>query len=167
MGLLIVGSLVTLHDTQKLLDDLNEDCKKLLKNIIPGQIAAVGIQRVLQNLVSEKVSISDFPTIIDGIIDACDFTRNILTITEYVRLRLSRQITFKNTDHSGMLNIVTLSSYWERVISNSIIGDGDFQQIALPPSLIKDFIFCFNETYDRLAIMDEMPILVTTAPVLK
>ena len=169
MGLLIVGSLnnidelVTLHNAQKLLDDLNEDCKKLLKNIIPGQIAVVCIQRVLQNLVSEKVSISDFPTIIEGIVEACNFSRNILTITEHVRWRLSRQITFKNTDQSGMLNIVTLSAYWERVISNSIIGDGDFQQIVLPPSLIKDFIFCFNETYDRLAIMDEMPILVTTA----
>ncbi len=169
MGILIIGSLdniyesVTLHDVQKLLDDLNDDYKKLLKNIIPAQITVVCIQRVLQNLVSEKVSISDFPTIIGGIVEACDFSRNILTITEHVRLRLSRQITFKNIDHNGMLNIVTLSGYWERVISNSIIWDGDLQQVALPPSLIKDFIFCFNETYDRLAMLDEIPILVTTA----
>lgn len=169
MVLQIIGSLdnidesVTLYDVQKLLDGLNEDCKKLLKNIIPAQITVVCIQRVLQNLVSEKVSINDFTTIVKGIVEAFDFSRNILTITEHVRLRLSRQITFKNIDPSGMLNIVTLSAYWERVISNSIISDGDLQQIALPPSLIKNFIFCFNETYDRVATMDEMPILVTTA----
>lgn len=169
MVLQIIGSLdnidesVTLHDAQKLLDGLNEDCKKLLKNIIPAQITVFCIQRVLLNLVSEKVSINDFPTIIKGVVEAFDFSRNILTITEHVRLRLSRQITFKNIDPSGMLNIVTLSAYWERVISNSIISDGDLQQIALPPSLIENFIFCFNETYDRVATIGEMPILVTTA----
>jgi flagellar biosynthesis protein FlhA len=158
-----IGELVTFADVQKLLDDLSDTYKKLLNDIVPGQITVGGIQRVLQNLVGERVSIRDLPTILEGIAEACNFSRNILTITEHVRLRLSRQLTFSNADHSGVLNIVTLSPHWEQIISDAVVGDGDSRQLALPPSQMQDFIFRCNETYDRLAMMGEMPILVTTA----
>ncbi|MFM8491315.1 MAG: FHIPEP family type III secretion protein, partial [Candidatus Methylopumilus sp.] len=82
---------------------------------------------------------------------------------EHVRLRLSRQITFSNADQGGVLNIITLSPHWEHIISDSIVGEGDSRQLALPPSQMQDFIFHCNETYDRLAMIGEMPVLVTTA----
>ena len=158
-----IGELVTFADVQKLLDDMSETYKKLLNDVVPGQITVGGIQRVLQNLVGERVSIRDLPTILEGIAEACNFSRNIVTITEHVRLRLSRQITFSNADNEGVLNIVTLSPQWEQIISDSVVGDGDARQLALPPSQMQEFIFRCNETYDRLAMMGEMPVLVTTA----
>lgn len=158
-----IGELVTFADVQKLLDDMSETYKKLLNDVVPGQITVGSIQRVLQNLVGERVSIRDLPTILEGIAEACNFSRNIVTITEHVRLRLSRQITFSNADNEGVLNIVTLSPQWEQIISDSVVGDGDARQLALPPSQMQEFIFRCNETYDRLATMGEMPVLVTTA----
>jgi flagellar biosynthesis protein FlhA len=158
-----IGELVTFADVQKLLDDMSETYKKILTDVVPGQITVGGIQRVLQNLVGERVSIRDLPTILEGIAEACNFSRNIVTITEHVRLRLSRQITFSNADNEGVLNIVTLSPQWEQIISDSVVGDGDARQLALPPSQMQEFIFRCNETYDRLAMMGEMPVLVTTA----
>ena len=158
-----IGELVTFADVQKLLDDMSETYKKLLNDVVPGQITVGGIQRVLQNLVGERVSIRDLPTILEGIAEACNFSRNIVTITEHVRLRLSRQITFSNADNEGVLNIVTLSPQWEQIVSDSVVGDGDARQLALPPSQMQEFIFRCNETYDRLAMMGEMPVLVTTA----
>lgn len=158
-----IGELVTFADVQKLLDDMNETYKKLLNDVVPGQITVGGIQRVLQNLVGERVSIRDLPTILEGIAEACNFSRNIVTITEHVRLRLSRQITFSNADQSCVLNIITLSPHWEQIISDSVVGEGNSRQLALPPSQMQDFIFHCNETYDRLAMIGEMPVLVTTA----
>lgn len=158
-----IGEMVTFVDVQKLLDDMNETYKKLLNDIVPGQITVGGIQRVLQNLVGERISIRDLPTILEGIAEACNFSRNITTITEHVRLRLSRQITFSNADHEGVLNIITLSPQWEQTIGDSMVGEGESRQLALPPSQMQEFIFRCNETYDRLAMMGEMPVLVTTA----
>lgn len=158
-----IGEMVTFADVQKLLDDLSETYKKLLNDIVPGQITVGGIQRVLQNLVGERISIRDLPTILEGIAEACNFSRNVATITEHVRLRLSRQITFSNADKDSVLNIVTLSPQWEQTISDAIVGDGESRQLALPPSQMQEFIFRCNETYDRMAMMGEMPILVTTA----
>ena len=158
-----IGELVTFADVQKLLDNMNETYKKLLNDIVPGQITVGGIQRILQYLVGERVSIRDLPTILEGIAEACNFSRNMMTITEHVRLRLSRQITFSNADHAGVLNIITLSPQWEQIISDSVVGEGENRQLALPPSQMQEFIFRFNDTYDRLANMGEMPILVTTS----
>ncbi len=158
-----ISEMVTFADVQKLLDDLSETYKKLLNDIVPGQITVGGIQRVLQNLVGERISIRDLPTILEGIAEACSFSRNIVTITEHVRLRLTRQITFSNADNEGVLNILTLSPQWEQKISDAIVGDGESRQLALPPSQMQEFIFRCNETYDRLSMMGEMPILVTTA----
>lgn len=158
-----IGEMVTFVDVQKLLDDMNETYKKLLNDIVPGQITVGGIQRVLQNLVGERISIRDLPTILEGIAEACNFSRNIVTITEHVRLRLSRQITFSNADNESVLNIVTLSPQWEQTISDAVVGDGESRQLALPPSQMQEFIFRCNETYDRLAMIGEMPVLVTTA----
>jgi flagellar biosynthesis protein FlhA len=158
-----ISELVTFADVQKLLENLSESYKKLLNDIVPGNITVGGIQRVLQHLVGERVSIRDLPTILEGIAEACNFTRNVTNITEHVRLRLSRQITFSNTDHNGTLNLITLSPNWEQIISESITGEGENRQLALPPSQMQEFIFRTNDTYDRLAMMGEMPVLVTTA----
>lgn len=158
-----IGELVTFADVQKLLENLSESYKKLLNDIVPGNITVGGIQRVLQHLVGERVSIRDLPTILEGIAEACNFTRNVTNITEHVRLRLSRQITFSNTDHTSTLNLITLSPTWEQIISESVVGDGENRQLALPPSQMQEFIFKTNDTYDRLAMMGEMPVLVTTA----
>lgn len=158
-----ISELLTFSDVQKMLDDIEETYKKLLNDIVPGQITVGGIQRVLQNLVSERVSIRDLPTILEGIAEACNFSRNVSNITEHVRLRLSRQITFSNAENNGVLNIVTLSPHWEQIISDSVVSEGDSRQLALAPSQMQEFIFRANETYDRLAMLGEMPVLVTTS----
>lgn len=158
-----IGELVTYADVQKVLENLNESYKKLLNDIVPGQITVGGIQRVLQHLVSERVSIRDLHTILEGIAEACNFTRNITTITEHVRLRLSRQITFSNADETGTLNLITLGAKWEQLMNEYIVNEGDNRQLAMPPSQMQEFIFRVNDTYDRLATMGEIPVLVTTA----
>lgn len=156
--------LLTYGDVQKLLDNCSEAYKKLLNDIVPGQITVGGIQRILQNLVSERVSIRDLPTILEGIAEASAFSRNLSVITEHVRLRLNRQITMSHVDSDDTLNIITLPGEWEQNFADSIVGsDADSRQLAMAPSLIQDFINCVRQTYDNMSLKGENPILVCTA----
>jgi flagellar biosynthesis protein FlhA len=82
-----VGASVLCGD-KKLLDDLPAEHKKLVEELIPSQISVTGVQRVLQTLLAERVSIRDLPAILEGIAEAVGHTKNALYITEHVRARL-------------------------------------------------------------------------------
>ena len=80
-----LADLLTLAETQKLLKELPEAYQKLLGDIVPSRITAGGIQRILQRLLAERVSIRDLPTILEAISDALAHTQSPLMITEHVR----------------------------------------------------------------------------------
>ena len=110
---------------QGLLDELPSEQKKLVDDIVPGQITVSGIQRVLQSLLQERISIRDLSSILEGIADASGFTRSVQSITEHVRARLSLQICASHQAPGGYLPILTLSPAWEREFSTALIGEGD------------------------------------------
>ena len=72
------------------MDGLPPENKKLVEELIPSQISVTGTQRVLQTLLSERVSIRDLPAILEGIAEAVGHTKNALYITEHVRARLPK-----------------------------------------------------------------------------
>ncbi len=154
--------LLSYSETQKLLDELGRDQQKLVADVIPSQITISGLQRVLQNLLAERISVRDLPTILEGISEATSVTRNLTAISEHVRTRLSRQISDSNTNEMGYIPMVTLSPEWEQAFAESIIGEGDARQLAMPPSKLQLFISSVRQTYDKLAAMGEAPVLLTS-----
>ncbi|CAO5677997.1 MAG: Flagellar biosynthesis protein FlhA [Holosporales bacterium] len=160
-----IGEILSYTDVQKILDNVNESYKKLLNDIVPINITVGGIQRVLQSLVNERVSIRDIGTILEGIAEATAFAKNTTTITEHVRYRLARQISFSHLDEHGMLSIITLSPEWEEAYQRSIVGDHDNRYIAMSPMESHAFMKNLSEEYDRLALMGEFPLLVTSAAI--
>src|SRR3546814_8216331 len=105
-----------------LLKELPEDAQKLVSDLVPSRVSISSIQRVLQNLLAEGVSIRDLATILEGIAEAIGYTQNVMTITEHVRARLARQISAANT-RDGTLPVVMLSPAWETVFAESLIGN--------------------------------------------
>ncbi len=154
--------LLSFTETQKLLDELDKEQQKLVAEIIPSKISVAGIQRVLQSLLSERVSIRDLPTILEGIAEATGNTRNVMQITEIVRQRLARQLCEANLNVNGVVPIVTLSPEWEQSFSESLIGQGEDKQLAMPPSRLQQFIGDVRGNFDRFAMMGEMPVLLTS-----
>ncbi|MDD4616243.1 MAG: flagellar biosynthesis protein FlhA [Alphaproteobacteria bacterium] len=154
--------LLSYAETQKLLNELNKDQQKLVADVIPGQVTISGLQRVLQNLLSERVSIRDLPTILEGVSEAAGVTRNLTSISEHVRSRLARQISDANTNEMGYIPIVTLSPEWEQAFAESIVGDGDSRQLAMAPSRLQQFISSIRQTYDRQAAIGEAPVLLVS-----
>ncbi|WP_032113776.1 flagellar biosynthesis protein FlhA [Candidatus Paracaedibacter symbiosus] len=157
-----LSELLSYAETQKMLDDLGDSYKRLLNDMVPSQISIGGIQRILQNLVNERVSIRDLPTILEAVSESCNYTRNVGTITEHVRLRLSRQITYSNAEEGGVLKIITLSPKWDQAMAAALVADGDAKQLALPPTQVQEFINDFRKTYERLGMIAETSVLVTT-----
>ncbi|GAB6054636.1 flagellar biosynthesis protein FlhA [Magnetospira thiophila] len=154
--------LLSYAETQKLMDEMDKDHQKLVSDMVPSQISVGGIQRVLQNLLNERISIRDLPTILEGISEACGYTRNILLITEHVRSRLSRQISDTYVDDDGVLSLITLSPKWEQAFSDNLVGTGDDKQLAMAPSQLQEFITQLRDIFERQAMMGEMPVLLTS-----
>ena len=105
-----MSDLLSYGEVQKLLKDLPKEQGELVKDIVPSQITMSGIQRVLQLLLAERISIRDLSTILEGIADALAFSRNPATMVEHVRARLARQICAQNTSPNGYLPLIALSA---------------------------------------------------------
>lgn len=154
--------LLNYAETQKLLDELPQEYQKLVSDVIPGQISVGGLQRALQNLLSERVSVRDLPAILEGIAEATAYTKNVAHITEHVRSRLSRQLCDSNTNASGVVPLITLAPEWEQAFAEALIGDGEEKQLAMPPTQLQDFIAAVREKYEELSAEGEIPVLLTS-----
>src|SRR5215472_109255 len=157
-----MADLLSYAEVQKLLKDLTADEKKLVDDLIPSVATASTVQRVLQALLRERVSIRDLPTILEGVAEAAPHTGSIISLVEQVRARLGRQICWSNRADDGTLPIITLSPDWEAAFAEALIGQGDDKQLALAPSKLQDFIRGVRETFERAALAGDSPVLLTS-----
>jgi flagellar biosynthesis protein FlhA len=157
-----MAEMLSFAETQKLLDELDKDHKKLIADVIPGQITVSGVQRVLQNLLNERVSIRDLSTILEGISEACGFTRNVIAITEHVRARLARQISNGQTNAAGFIPLVILSPAWEQAFAEAIVGEGEERQLSMAPSKLQEFMSQVRQILEHQASKGETPALLTS-----
>jgi flagellar biosynthesis protein FlhA len=160
-----MADLLSYAETQKLLDEMPKEQQKLIADMVPAQISISGIQRILQNLLSERISIRDLPTILEGIAEAVSYTHNVNSITEHVRARLSRQISDANLSPNGYIPLVALGPAWEQAFAEAIVGKGDERQLAMPPSKLQEFIQSIRQNFERHAMMGEAPVLLTSPSV--
>lgn len=157
-----MSDLLSYAETQKLLDELPKEYQKLVADVVPGQISIGGLQRILQSLVAERVSVRDLPTILEGIAEASAYTKNVAFITEHIRTRLARQICDQNTNSHGFVPLVTLSPEWEQSFSDALVGDGEERQLAMAPTSLQEFINSVRETYEAVGQTGETPVLLTS-----
>jgi len=157
-----MAELLSYAETQKLLDDLGKTQQKLVTETIPSQITVSGVQRVLQNLLREQVSIRDLSTIVEAIAEVSRATQNIAMITEHVRARLARQISHANTTGDGYIPMVALSPGWEQTFVESLAGSGEERTLSMAPSRIHEFINNVRSVLDKLAMQGETPVLLTS-----
>ncbi|GLK76242.1 flagellar biosynthesis protein FlhA [Methylopila jiangsuensis] len=155
--------LLSYAEVSKLLKELPKEQQKLVEDIVPGQISTTGIQRVLQLLLAERVSIRDLGTILEGIAEATSFTRSPAQIVEHVRARLSRQLCAQHQAPGGYVPLVTLSPQWEQTFAESIVGSGDDRSLAMAPSKLHDFIGLVRDRFEEAARQGETPVLLTSA----
>ena len=157
-----MSELLSFAETQKLLDELPREQQKLVSELIPSQISVGGVQRVLQMLLAERVSIRDLPTILEGVQEACaGQLRAITAIVAHVRTRLGRQISDSHVSNAGYIPLITLSPEWEAAFAEALSGPPDDRQLAMAPSRLAEFMQRLRQAFDAAAHSGEAPVLLT------
>ena len=157
-----VSELLNHVEVQKLLRELPKEHGDLLKEVVPSQISTTGVQRVLQFLLAERVSIRDLGAIVEGIAEVAGAVKNPRDIVEHVRARLGRQICAQYQGMDGTLPIITMSPAWEQAFLDSIVGEREERYLAMQPSKLTEFVNTVRDRFETAAKMGEMPVLVTS-----
>ncbi|WP_270939149.1 FHIPEP family type III secretion protein, partial [Falsiroseomonas oryzae] len=153
--------LLSFAETQKLLDELPPEHRRLVGDLIPSQAGLGTVQRVLQALLAERVSIRDLPTILEGIQEAAAAgTRSLPGIVATVRVRLARQLSEAARAPHGAIAIVALSPEWERDFAEALVGPGEEKQLAMAPSRLSAFMAAVREAFDAASAAGEPAVLV-------
>ncbi|GEN58365.1 flagellar biosynthesis protein FlhA [Acetobacter nitrogenifigens] len=156
-----ISDLLTYSEMQKLLDEIPRDQQKLVSDLIPSQISLSAVQRVMQGLLSERVSIRDISAILESIQEGCgQGMRSVSQLTSHVRTRLCRQISAAYTGPNGYIPLIALSSEWEELLQDSMVGPPDDRQLALAPSKLNELIGRLKAVLDQTAGVGEVPVLI-------
>ena len=158
-----VSELLNHVEVSKLLRELPKEHGDLLKEITPAQISTTGIQRVLQFLLAERVSIRDLGAIVEAVAEVAGGVKNPRDVVEHVRARLGRQICAQYQGPDGQLPIITLSPSWEQAFMESIVGEREERYLAMQPSKLSEFVGAVRDRFETAARLGEMPVLVTSA----
>ena len=156
-----MADLLSYAEVQKLLRELGEEEKKLVEELVPSVVTVTTLQRVLQSLLREKVSIRDLGAILEGLAEAAPHSTSVTTLVEHVRSRLARQLCWQHRGEDGALPIVTLSPEWEQAFAEALVGAGEDKQLAMAPSRLQDFIRAVRDVFERAAMAGESAVLLT------
>ena len=142
------------QDTKKLLDRVAEENPKVVEDLVPKLLTMASVQRVLQNLLRERVSIRDAVTILEALGEAASLTKNPVLLTEYVRQTIRRTVVQPYLNPSGDLPAYLVEPSIEQVIDGSIEHGDQASHLNLSPIRIREIL-------DRIA----KKITVTDSPV--
>ncbi len=107
------------EETKELVENLKETHPNLVEELVPGLLSVGEIQKVLQNLLKEQVSIRDLAAIFETLADYAGYTKDPKVLTEYVRQSMTKQITAQYADN-GVIHVLTAGATLEKGISESI-----------------------------------------------
>ncbi len=128
------------QEAQNLLDNVSKTYPKLVDELIPNLMSLGGVLKVLQNLLSEKVSIRDLRTILEALADYAPHVKDADMLTEYVRQALARQISSSIAGDSETIPIITLDHEVEQTIQSSLQSGGQGSTLAIEPKKAKSIL---------------------------
>ena len=149
---------VTYAATQALVADQDRDYQKLVADL-PGGSPVVLLQKVLQGLLAERISIRNLPVIIEAIAEIGRPTSPQIAI-EHVRRRLSRQICDGLVDETGQVQVITLASAWEAEFTAAVRVEGDATGFLLPPKRAQDFVLAARAVIQKFAQEHSFPAIL-------
>ncbi len=157
-----IFELLTRQDVQGLINNIQESHQTLVAELIPKLLNIGEIQKVLQNLLREGVSIRDLVTILETLADYAPTTRDTDVLTEYVRQSLKRAISSKFFPSGEMTNVVTLDPKVEQDIMGSVKQSEQGAYLALDPAITKEIIQSVQSEIHKLEELGRMPIVITS-----
>lgn len=153
------------QEVQGLLDNVSKTDPKVVEELTPGLLNLGSVQKVLQNLIKEQVSIRDILTIIETLADYAPLTKDTDLLTEYVRQRLSRTITRPYLDSKKTLKVLNVKPSIEEMISRGINQTDFGAYLALGPNEASRIINHVKKSVDDVTAKIEQPAILCSTTI--
>jgi flagellar biosynthesis protein FlhA len=160
-----VHELLTRQETRKLLDALKEQNAAAVEEVVPDRLGVGEVQRVLQHLLREGISIRDLGTILETIGDRAAMTRDTSVLAEYARQALGRTITSRYLGDDETLRVISLDPTLEEAVADSLTQTPEGEQIALDPTRAQSLVRSLGTQVDRATGMGVRPVLICSSRV--
>ncbi|MFV0342278.1 MAG: flagellar biosynthesis protein FlhA [Anaerocolumna sp.] len=157
-----IHELMTRQDVQNLINNIQEGNQALVSELVPKLLGVGEIQKVLQNLLKEGISIRDLITIFETLADYAPTTRDTDVLTEYARQSLKRAISGKYFPHGEMTSVVTLDPKVEQEIMGAVKQTEQGAFLSLDPEKTKDILSSVEEEVGKLENLGKSPIIITS-----
>ncbi len=152
------------QETQKLIDNVKQDYPAVVEELIPAQLSLANVQRILQNLLSERVSIRDLVRILETLGDHIHLTKDVDLLTEYVRNALGASLHLPYVADDGALHALSLDPTVEKLISESVRGGENTLKIPnLSPEVLQK-IYAEIKKYMDILQQDGYPAVLVVSP---
>jgi flagellar biosynthesis protein FlhA len=150
------------EETKELVENLKESHPNLVEELVPNLLTVGEIQKVLQNLLREQISIRDLAAIFETLADYAVYTKDPKVLTEYVRQSLTRQITEQYAD-AGVINVLTAGATLEKGISDSIQQtEAGVHYLSMDPQMSRKIIEELQGQMERVVKAGGQPIFLTS-----
>ena len=156
------SELLTRQDVQNLINNIKETNPSLVDELTPKLLGIGEIQKVLQNLLKEGISIRDLLSIFETLADHSPVTRDTDVLTEYVRQSLKRAISAKYFAANEATSVVTLDPKIEQEIMNSVKQTEQGAYLTLDPDRVKEIMKSVGEEVEKLENLGKNPIVITS-----
>ena len=150
------------QEVQLIVENTKEKYSAVVDELIPDLMTIGELQKVLQNLLREKVPIKDMVTIMESLADNSRLTKDLELLTEYVRFSLARTICNQIIDEDRAITVVTLSAQIEEIISTNTQKSTQGSFPAVDPDTTTRIFNCIRETLDRVYFYNNQPIILVS-----
>ncbi|MBW1763469.1 MAG: flagellar biosynthesis protein FlhA [Deltaproteobacteria bacterium] len=153
------------QEVQRLMDSLARTDPKVVEELVPGLLNLGAVQKILQNLVREQVSVRDLSSIVETLADYTPMTKDTDLLTEYVRQRLARSLTKPYVDNKHILSVLNLKADIEDVISRGINQTEYGAYLALGPQEARGIIDEIKKGIDGVSAKIELPVILCSSTI--
>ncbi|GGK13626.1 flagellar biosynthesis protein FlhA [Caldalkalibacillus thermarum] len=150
------------QEVKTLLDHVKESAPAVVEELIPDLLTVGDVQKVLRNLLQERVSIRNLPLILESLADHASHTKDPDLLTEYVRQSLARQITHQYAGDNGSLKVITAGASLEKRIADAIQQTEQGPYLALDPETTQQIYQAVLEEVKRVQQVGAEPVLLTS-----
>ncbi|OQY52189.1 MAG: flagellar biosynthesis protein FlhA [Desulfobacteraceae bacterium 4572_89] len=149
------------QDVQHLLDNLAKSSPKAVEELIPGLLSIGVVQKVLQNLLRERISIRNLLTVVETLADFAPMGKDPDLLTEYVRQRLAKAILAPYLQEGKVLQVITLDRSLEGILSKNVKHTEHGAYLALDPALVAGLVDAVSKEVEKLMVTNIQPVIMT------
>jgi flagellar biosynthesis protein FlhA len=157
-----LAELLGRQEVQGLLDNLSRSYPKAVEELVPNLLSLGGVQKVLQNLLRERISIRDMLTIVESLADYAPLTKDPELLTEYVRHKLSRSIVSPYMGEDGVLKLITMAQDVDDILAKGIQKTEHGSYFSIDPKVADPIIASIKEEAEKAMAKNIQPILLTS-----